>query len=215
MTGRIVRHYLKPWLRLYVRGKLLGDPIFHAASDLLAGSDLPVLDVGCGIGLFEFYLRERGYSAPLQGIDFDRKKIELARRVAARSYCEIDFQVGDVLEAAPFQGHVLIFDVLHYLDEAKQIELLANVAALVAPGGMCLMRATPRDESWRFRVTRWEEFFLRASLWMKSGAVHYLTIEQMLAPFLSAGFETEVRPLWGKTPFNSYLFVLRRPGIEA
>jgi hypothetical protein len=44
---------------------------------------------------------------------------------------------------------------------------------------------------------------------MKSGAVHYPTIEEVVAPFRARGFTWEVRPLWGRTPFNSHLFILR------
>jgi 2-polyprenyl-3-methyl-5-hydroxy-6-metoxy-1,4-benzoquinol methylase len=211
LRQRIARQYPGRWLQGYARGKLRRDPVFPTACNLLKGSSWPVLDVGCGIGLLEFYLRESGFAPPLFGLDFDDGKIAMARDIAARNYQDIQFSVGDVLATGDFRGHVVIFDVLHYLPEERQVALLEHLAGLVAPGALCLIRATPRDRSWRFRVTQVEEFFLRASLWMKSGARHYATVEEIAAPFRARGFDCEIRPLWGRTPFNSYLFILRAP----
>lgn len=211
MIERIACQFEGRWRQGYVRGKLRSDPVFAAAFALLQDSPLPVLDVGCGLGLFEFYLRECGFAPPLVGVDFDAGKIAQARRIAVRHYRDITFSVGDVLATGDFRGHVVLFDVLHYLPAARQRALLDRLAGQVAPGGLCIIRATPRDASWRFRVTQCEEFFLRASLWMKSCALHYSTAEEITAPFHARGFSAEVRPLWGRTPFNSHLFILRAP----
>lgn len=211
MIERIARQYSGPWLRCYARGKLWRDPLFAAAYDLLKDSPLPVLDVGCGVGLFEFYLRERGFLPPLRGVDFDAGKIARAQRIAGRAYADIHFTVGDVFATGDFRGHVVLFDVLHYLPAVRQAELLERLATHVAPGAYCLIRATPRDESWRFRITQLEEWFLRFCLWMKSGAIHYPTVNETLAPFRARGFVCEVQPLWGRTPFNSHFYILRAP----
>lgn len=211
MIQHIVRQYKGLWLRGYVGGKLRHDPIYPAALALLRGSDLPVLDVGCGLGLFEFYLREGGYAGPLIGVDFDERKIRRANLVAARCYAGMTFTVDDVLDTGEFCGHVVVVDVLHYLRREHQARLLERAAAQVAPGGYCLVRDTLRDDSWRFRVTQCEEMFLRASAWMRSGAVHYPEVDDVMAPFRARGFECAVNPLWGGTPFNSYLFTFRAP----
>lgn len=218
MIERIARHYEGRWRQGYVRGKLGSDPAYAAAFELLRDSPLPVVDLGCGLGLLEFSLRERGFTPPLIGVDFDAKKIADAQRIAAAHYRDVSFAVRDFTQKdeAPVSasGHVVIFDLLHYLPVVVQRSLLERVAAHIAPGGVCLIRATPRDASWRFRATQIEEFFIRASRWIRSDARHYLTQEEICAPFLSRGFSCEVRPLWGRTPFNSYLFILRAGGAE-
>jgi SAM-dependent methyltransferase len=208
---RIARRYEGRWLQGYARGKLRGDPVFAAAFALLKDAPLPVLDIGCGVGLFEFYLRERGVAAALTGFDFDAGKIAQAQRIAAANYEGVSFCVGDTADALPpgARGHVVIFDVLHYLDPTAQRDLLERAADRVARGGLCLIRETPRDGSWRFRATQLEELFIRSILWMKSGVRHFPTIAEVLAPFERRGFSTQVRPLWGGTPFNSHLFILR------
>ncbi len=211
VIDRIARRFEGRWLRGYVRGKLRGDPIFAAAYKELKDSPEPVLDLGCGIGLFEFYLRERGNRAPLFGWDFDAAKIALAARIATAEYEAVEFAAADFIQALPMMppGQVVIFDVLHYLPAVAQRSLLEWAAAHVAPGGCCVIRATPRDASWRFRATRLEEWFIHAISWVKSGAVHFATMEEIKAPFVARGFSVDVRPLWGRTPFNSHLLVMR------
>lgn len=209
----IVRLYRDPLVRGYVRGKLRDDPVFPAACDLLHESVLPVLDIGCGMGLFEFYLRERGCRAALTGVDFDARKIKRARWATAKKpYDDLRFTNEDAL-ATPddHRGHVVLFDVLHYLDAPRQARLLARVAAQIPPGGYCLIRDTLSDSSRRFRATAWGEFVISAITWQKARAVHYPTVEATCAPFLARRFACEVRPLWGRTPFNSYLFTFRAP----
>lgn len=48
---KIVRWYWDPLVRGYVRGKLRSDPVYPAAFDRLNETPMPVLDLGCGIGL--------------------------------------------------------------------------------------------------------------------------------------------------------------------
>ena len=208
----IVRLYRGRLTRGYVRGKLRDDPVFPAAFELLQQTPLPVLDLGCGLGLLQFYLRERGYDAPLVGVDFDERKIRHADRVGQGSYRDLTFTIGDAGSVETFCGHVVMLDMLHYLDAGRQAALLAQVAGQIAPGGYCLIRDTLRDGTWRFRATAFGEFFITAVTWQKSAAVHYPTVDDTCAPFRERGFSCDVRPLWGRTPFNSYLFTFRAPG---
>ena len=43
---------------------------------------------------------------------------------------------------------------------------------------------------------------------MKAEELQYPTLESIVAPF--SGFSTDVSPLWGRMPFNTYLFVFKR-----
>jgi 2-polyprenyl-3-methyl-5-hydroxy-6-metoxy-1,4-benzoquinol methylase len=210
VIARIASHFSGRFLQGYINGKLKGDPIFAAATELLRGTTQPLLDLGCGIGLLAFYLRENGFASPITGVDFDHQKIAKAQRVADAYYRDLQFETGDATIARAFSGNVTIIDVLHYLDLEKQHALLAQAVAMVAPGGLCVIRATPFSDHWRFRMTQAEEWFIAKIRWMKVPAKHYLRSEEISAPFIAAGFAVEVRALWGKTVFNSYLFVCRR-----
>lgn len=207
---RIARQYPTHYLRGYARGKLRSDPVYEAVRTRLDGTTLPVLDIGCGIGLCSLYLREHGYAAPIVGIDPDASKIEAANHVVG-AYDGLSFEVRDGADPVPVEGHVVVLDVLHYFEPAARQALLERLALQIPAGGWCIIRATPADDSWRFRCTQLEERFAHAVRWMRRPALVFPTREAVVDPFEAAGFVSEVCPLWGRTPFNSYLFAFHRP----
>lgn len=216
LSMRIARRFSSQTLRHYSACKLASDPVYRAVAQRLHPINLPLLDIGCGIGLCPFYLRECGYTGPIWGVDFDGRKIAAAQEHAARHYEGITFDVGSAEDPdifAPLRervGHVVMLDVLHYFKIETQQVVLRRIAEAVAPGGWAILRATPRDTSWRFRCTAAEEWLIQRIGWMKRAPVRFPTVEQITAPFEQAGFSAEVRPLWGKTPFNSHLFAFQR-----
>jgi SAM-dependent methyltransferase len=193
------------FLRYYARTKLATDPLYDAVAKRLRGHPHPVADIGCGIGLMAFHLREYGFAQPIAGIDHDAAKIEKASRAA---YDGIRFAIGDARDAIPTGSSILLLDVLHYFDAAEQTRILENVARAVPPGGVAIIRDAVRDASWRYRATYAAELFARAVHWIHAERLHFPTRERIIAAF--EGFDAEVMPLWGSTPFNNYLFVFTK-----
>jgi len=208
--ARIVARYRHWRHRRYVRGKLKWDPLFEAIAPLLAGSSRPLLDIGCGLGLLGQYLRECGARMPYLGVDPDGEKIEEARAAAMAGALDIDFATLDASSLPAFGGDVALIDVLHYLPADLQRQALANAAARVVPGGLLVIRNVLRDDSWRYRLTVAEERFAAALGWMRFATGHFPRREDIELPLASLGFDVSVKPLWGATPFNSYLIVARR-----
>ncbi|MET0231985.1 MAG: class I SAM-dependent methyltransferase [Rhodanobacteraceae bacterium] len=211
LIARIGARYARREHRSYARGKLRWDPAFRAAGPLLAASPHALLDVGCGLGLLGQYLREHGFLARYLGVDLDARKIAEAK-IAAQDGLDLEFRVGAATSLPDFRGNVALIDVLHYLPAGDQQLALAEAAARVPPGAMIAIRNVVRDPSWRFRATVMEEHFIRALRWMRYPATHYPERAEIEAPLRACGFSTQVQPLWGRTPFNSYLFVARRDG---
>lgn len=203
------------WNREYCYWKLRTDPLYPAASAALLESDngtTPLLDIGCGVGLFARYLRQAGFRAPIQGFDYDARKIRAAKAISERDDGEaLEFHEGDVREALPsFTGHLSILDVLQYLTETQQQALLQQTAASVAPGGCLIIRSGLAEPTWRFRVTRVADWFAHGCFWMKGRPVTYPNKEGTEQLVREAGLDGSFAPLWGKTPFNNYLGVFRR-----
>ena len=204
-------HFRSPGLRLYARGKIAADPVYAAALARLRGSDLPILDVGCGIGLLGFYLREAGLGNEIFGIDLDAGKIRAGAEVAREHYRGIQLMAGDAREAlSGFSGSVALLDVVHYLTDEEQTQLLSAAADRVAPGGICIIRDCINDGSWRYRATYLEESFARAIGWLRVPRLNFPSLAALCQPFQSRGFGLEIAPLWGRTPYNNYLLVFSR-----
>ncbi|GAA0708062.1 class I SAM-dependent methyltransferase [Dokdonella soli] len=210
IANRIAARFRRPWHRDYARNKLRFDPAYAAVAALVTGGREDVLDIGCGLGLLGFYLRERGFHGRCHGVDFDMQKIAEARRIAREYDDGLVFDDGDANALPDFCGHVVLLDVLHYLDAADQQRLLLQAAARVAPGALLIVRNVLRDRSWRFYATVLEERFIYALRWMRSPARHFPVRAEIEAPLHAAGLAVDIRPLWGRTPFNSFVVIARR-----
>ena len=195
---------------MYARRKLRSDPIYPTAFELLRESRQPLVDVGCGVGLLAFYLRERNFLPPIRGLDSDRRKIERANAVAAGAYRDLDFIEQDVSHSIPPSGNIVLVDLLHYLSPNDQARLLDRLARRVAPGGILIIRDCPRAGTTRFWLTHLAERFAQITTWNMKAALHFPTREKIFAAFPENQFSCTVAPLWGRTPFNNHLFVFRR-----
>jgi len=202
VAARVAARYPTRFLRHYVRGKIASDPLYGAVFDRLRDTRDPILDVGCGAGFLAWYLRERGLTVPIRGVDHDEAKITMARRVADES---MSFVRGDAGDAGEWSGTVLMLDLLHYLDSDRQRQMLERAASQATT---VVVRDAINDGSWRYRMTYAQETFARAIGWLNVERLHFPTRETITTPF--GEFSSEVVPLWGSTPFNNYLFVFRR-----
>jgi 2-polyprenyl-3-methyl-5-hydroxy-6-metoxy-1,4-benzoquinol methylase len=208
---RVAARFSQRWLRNYVRGKLRRDQIYQAAYALLRDSAAPILDVGCGVGLLAFYLRERACGQPVLGLDVDVRKIRHGSTIAARHYRDVDLRFHDVAKTIPeFSGNVVLFDVLHYLPHPKQTALLGHLADCVEPGGVLIIRDCPRDTHPRYSITWLAEKFAQAISWNVASPLHFPSRASLAEAFGAAEFERESRPLWGASPFNNHIFIFRR-----
>jgi SAM-dependent methyltransferase len=200
----------KRWPRLYYYaiGKIALDPAYPAVAKALGNSTLPLLDLGCGMGLLVAYLRASGHRAPIVGWDVDEEKIEIAKTVLPGS--KESFRVGDALDFSEHCGDVVMLDVMHYFSDHDQERLLRKIAASLAPQGVALIRLALNEPNWRFAATKAEEWFVHFTRWIPVQGKNFPTRDEVSLPFAQEGLQIEVRPMWGWTPFNSHLFTIRR-----
>lgn len=201
------------WDHFYVPAKLNSDPVYEAVAKELAPTPLPVLDIGCGMGLLTHYLREGGNMAPMTSFDYDARKIASAKAMArVAGYQDVAFAVGDARHDLPAHlGHVVILDILQFMTIEDQATLLRLAASRVAPGGKCIIRSCLRDDSRRYKITVFGDWFARATSWMKHSPVAYPSATDLEGVLSSAGLTVTIQPLWGGTPFNNHLIVAHRP----
>jgi 2-polyprenyl-3-methyl-5-hydroxy-6-metoxy-1,4-benzoquinol methylase len=212
----VAAQFQQRWLRHYVRGKLRNDQIYSTAYELLRSSENPILDIGCGVGLLAFYLRERACAQPVLGLDVDARKVRYGSEIAAKHYDAVELRLHDVQGPLPvFSGNIVLFDVLHYLSHAAQHALLSDLARCVAPGGVLIIRDCPREPRPRYWMTLVAEKFAQAISWNLKTPLHFPARESISDVFSADEFEREIRPLWGTSPFNNHIFIFRRRASEA
>lgn len=198
----------------YVASKVTSDPAYNAVFSELIDTELPLLDIGCGMGVLAFYLSSRGFDRRVVGFDYDETKITDANAVREKFYPDapMHFSAGDARVTLPEHlGSVTILDILQYFSAEEMEKLLRQAARCVAPGGKIVIRSGLVDDGWRFRVTTAVDKFARRVGWMQGSPVQYPTAAQFRSVLVEEGLVGTIKPLWGKTPFNNYLISFSRP----
>lgn len=198
--------------RRYVAFKLLMDSVYGGAALELDNSSLPLIDIGCGMSLLAHYLHACDRLPDYHGFDHDGRKIEAGQAAAERGGLvpKVRLHGGDAGADRSIRGNVTLLDILHYMPQHKQQEVLRQAVRQVAEGGVLVLRNVIAEPNWRFRATVVEEFFLRSSGWMRVGPQHYPTAAEIFSPLKAAGLHVTMKPMRGRTPFNSFMITARR-----
>lgn len=216
----IARHFLPArrfgsrYTYYYTRGKLRSDPLYPGIVDALRGTDAPVLDLGCGLGLLAHTLRADGIALPYRGVDVDAGKIATARDAATRARLrDVGFETVDLAREWPaHRGSVAILDVLQYLTPAAQEATLDAAIAMLVPGARLVIRTGLDDGGRRARFTHFADLVGRLSGWMYSAPRRYPQAGALRAKLEAAGLHVEFVSLRGNTPFNNWRVVAERRG---
>jgi SAM-dependent methyltransferase len=217
-AGAIARAFLPSRLSFaryhyyYARAKLASDPLYPGVVAALRGSDAPLLDLGCGIGLLAHALRADGQALRYAGVDFDAGKIALANTAAQRArLSDVAFATCDLMRERPWhRGSVAVLDVLQYLPGDAQERLLDDAIAMLEPGSRLVIRSGLHDTNARGRVTLAVDRIANGIGWMRSGPLGYPTRDWFERRLSDAGLAAGFRPLHGRTPFNNWLVVATR-----
>jgi hypothetical protein len=193
------------WLQGYIRGKLLGDPVFDEGLRALQGVMGPLVDLGCGLGLFGFWINAHGLGIDYKGCDLGGWKISAGKKGAEVLGYPMELREGNLMDF-PLEkaGIVCAFDILHYLPVDQQEDLIRRLAAAARSGSLVLVRNGVRGCGWRSLMTLAEEWWTRATGWIRGGHINFPHLDHLVRTFESAGCAVEAKPLWGKTPFSSY-----------
>lgn len=207
----IVRAYDDPVVRAYCWGRFA---ILRQRFLDEIGQYLPehgdVLDIGCGFGLFSLYYAATGPGRLVRGIDFNRRRIALARRAASRLHLDnVTYDEGD---ARDFKGDVEVsaaymLDIVHHVAPAAVPDLFRQLHRAVAPGGVLLVK----DVDTRPAPKRWFTWALDKAMDPRA-PVRYWSGEELGAELDRAGFTVRRHLMVDFLPYPHVLYVCaRRP----
>jgi ubiquinone/menaquinone biosynthesis C-methylase UbiE len=156
-----------------------------------------VLDIGCGVGRWGWFLEQHVADIAYNGIDFSAGLIEKARQESARiNSTGLNFQVmsaiaieADELVVKPPYDLLLISGLLIYLNDEDCIKVLNDAYRLCAKGGLIYVRE-PVGVDDRFTLDK----FYSTELGHEYSAI-YRTIDELQALFKQAFPESAVEPV--------------------
>lgn len=203
---RIIRAYDDPIVRAYcwarfgiVRQRFL-DEIGQYLPD--AG---PVLDIGCGFGLFSLYYAATGPRRFVRGLDLSVRRIAMARRAAARLAVDnVQYEPGD---ARDFKGDgelaaAYMLDIVHHVPPSTVPPLLGRLRRCLVPGGRLLVK----DVDTRPAAKRWFTWALDRAMDPRT-PVHYWSAEELTAALEQAGFSVHRHLMVDVLPYPHILYI--------
>ena len=215
---RIVEAYDDPVVRAYcwVRFWILRQRFLDEIGQYLPESG-PVLDIGCGFGLFSLYYAATAPGRFIRGIDLNGRRIALARRAAARLTIDnVAYEEGD---ARTFKGDgevaaAYMLDIVHHIPPDTVLPLLARLHACLPEGGVLLVK----DVDTRPAPKRWFTWALD-KLMAPGTPVRYWSAEELSAALREAGFETRRHAMLDFLPYPHVLYIAtkraKRDRLEA
>jgi uncharacterized protein (DUF2062 family)/SAM-dependent methyltransferase len=197
--------------RFNVIGKLHWDPLTKMLAVL--PRDLGrVVDAGAGRGQFGLFLLEIGACSELYGFDSDARKVQAATLAASG---QAHFETRDLLDLPDGPcDTLLLFDVLHYLPEPEQDELLHRASRIAST--RILLRELDAGTGTRSTLTRFGEWLSeRLGLHRGRAGRHYRSIAYYQSLFLQLGFTCQMQGASAGTPFGNVLLIATRLDVPS
>jgi 2-polyprenyl-3-methyl-5-hydroxy-6-metoxy-1,4-benzoquinol methylase len=207
----IVRAYDDPLVRAYCRARflILRQRFLDEIGQYLPASG-PVLDIGCGFGLFSLYYAATGPGRFVRGLDLSASRIAMARRAAARLGLDnVAYAQGD---ARDFKGDTEVaaaymLDIVHHVPPETVPPLLAQLRRCVAPGGLLLVK----DVDTRPAAKRWFTWALDRLMAPRT-PVRYWSAEELTAALERAGFGVRRHLMVDLLPYPHVLYICEARG---
>ena len=146
-----------PVLEWYVKSKVwIGNYFIDFHNEL--PKEGKITDIGCGYGymtlLLSFYAQDR----KMIGLDYDEEKIDIAKN-ANYNFGNVGFEHADIVNYRLENSKAFIIsDVLHYLQEQEQENLIKRCVEKLEPEGTILIRDGDSSESEKHKKTLISEY---------------------------------------------------------
>ncbi|HET7342170.1 MAG TPA: class I SAM-dependent methyltransferase [Methylomirabilota bacterium] len=203
---KIIRAYDDPVVRAYcwARFWILRQRFLDEIGQYLP-EDGPVLDLGCGFGLFSLYYAATAPRRFVRGLDVDERRIAMARRAAARLGLDnVAYERGD---ARDFKGDgevtaAYMLDIVHHVPAADVPPLLRALRRALPAGGRLLVK----DVDTRPAPKRWFTWLLDKAMAPRT-PVHYWSAERLGGALETAGFVVRRHLMVDVLPYPHVLYV--------
>jgi 2-polyprenyl-3-methyl-5-hydroxy-6-metoxy-1,4-benzoquinol methylase len=202
----VIRAYDDPVVRAYcwVRFAILRQRFLDEIGQYLPAAG-PVLDIGCGFGLFSLYYATIEPRRLVRGLDLDGRRIAMARRAAARLGLDnVAYEVGD---ARDFKADgeivgVYMLDIVHHIPAATVRPLFDRLRRCLSSGGVLLVKDVDRYPS----AKRWFTWTLD-KLMAPTTPVHYWSAEALHRALTDSGFRVRRHMMVDVLPYPHVLYI--------
>ena len=206
LMRRIIRAYDDPVVRAYcaIRFRILRRRFLREIGQYIPDRG-PILDIGCGFGLFALYFASQRPAARIQGFDLSPRRIEMASKAAARLGVDnVCFRVGN---AAVFQHEepvaaAYMLDLIHHIPPDSVGPLMETIAKNLQSGGRILIKDIEPSPAYKLAFT-----WLLDKLMDRHAPVRYWAPEEVQPMMESLGFEVRRHSMIDYLPYPHVFYI--------
>ena len=168
-----------------------------------------VLDLGCGFGLFSLFFASQEPLRRITGVDRNARRIALARASAERlGLANVDYELEDGLawQSAERFDAIYLLDMIHHLPRASVPDFLAKLCALLAPGGVLLVKDIEDRPFYKVWFT-----LVLDRLMVGSEPIHYWSPAELVRLLEGLGFDVVRHRMRDILPYPHIVYVARLP----
>jgi len=138
--------YKGPVLEWYIKIKLMLEKNYKAF-DKIIPREAKITDLGCGYGTLDYILYLTSPKRIITGIDYDDNKIKIADNISFNNK-NINFITKDITKDNIEKSDIFIlYDVLHYLSNEQQNNIMDKCIKNLNPGGIILIRDSDKKRN--------------------------------------------------------------------
>ena len=156
---KLISNYIfkGPVLEWYLRVKIRLEKDYNDFLTFIPNKAV-ITDLGCGYGFLAYTMQMKSEDRIIYGFDYDSEKIQTANNCSLKNE-NLFFQCADISAIDyPESDVFIISDVLHYLPETKQKEIIEECIFKLLPDGKLLIREADSNMEKRHSRTKLTEF---------------------------------------------------------
>ncbi len=208
---KLIRNYIYkgPVLEWYTRIKLSLEGNYNLINSYVP-REARIVDIGCGYGYLSYLLSFVSPKRRILGIDYDADKIEMANHCISKSD-NVNFIAADATEFPyDFADVFILSDVLHYMPDEEQENLLEKCIHYLNPKGVIIIRDADRDLEKRHRGARYTEFFSTRSGFNKSDQNRLYFLSGKTVREIAAKHNMQIQVIDNSRLTSNVLFILNK-----
>jgi len=191
---KLIRNYIYkgPILEWYLKVKLRLERNYELFNSLVP-ENAKITDIGCGYGFLPYMLNFLSEKRNITGIDYDAGKIDVAANCISKNN-NVAFYCADALSYdLPASDVFILSDVLHYLNNENQVQLINKCINSLNEMGKIIIRDGDRNLKKRHRGTLYTEFFSTKFGFNKAtNKLHYISSDEISDIVSRHGIQLEI-----------------------
>lgn len=210
---RVIHNYVlkNPIMEWYIRIKWKFESKNYDFYNEFLGPKDTIYDLGCGYGYMSYYFLFRGPNRRVIGMDYDAEKISVADNCYDKTE-NISFDSDDLrsYELKEPADAIFLTDVVHYLKEEEQFDVLRKCVNALKKGGILFLRDGISDLQERHEKTKLTEVFSTKILGFNKSEnqLHFFSKQDIFDFAAENGLTCEMKEQSQKT--SNVLFILRK-----